>query len=37
MMNEDEATEARCDFCGEVYRFSRDELREIVTSATRSA
>jgi molecular chaperone Hsp33 len=34
MIIEDDETEARCDFCGDVYRFSRDELRDIVTAAT---
>jgi molecular chaperone Hsp33 len=34
MITQDEETEARCDFCGVVYTFSRDELREIVTDAT---
>jgi molecular chaperone Hsp33 len=34
MIVQDDETEARCDFCGEVYRFSREELREILTSAT---
>jgi molecular chaperone Hsp33 len=37
MIANDDETEARCDFCGEVYRFSRIELREIVEAATRSA
>ena len=37
MIAHDDETEARCDFCGDVYRFSRAELREIVTSATTSA
>jgi redox-regulated HSP33 family molecular chaperone len=36
MIAQDEETEARCDFCGEIYRFSRAELRDIVTSATTS-
>jgi molecular chaperone Hsp33 len=36
MIAEDDETEARCDFCSEVYRFSRAELRDIVTSATTS-
>ena len=37
MIAEDDETEARCDFCGDVYRFSRAELRDIVASATTSA
>jgi len=34
MIAQDEETEARCDFCGDAYTFSRDELHEIVTEAT---
>jgi len=34
MIEDDDTTEARCDFCGEVYRFSRPELREILISGT---
>ncbi len=37
MAREDETTEARCDYCGSVYLFSRDELREIVSAASTSA
>jgi molecular chaperone Hsp33 len=37
MIAQDDVTEARCDFCGDVYRFTRDELGEILRSATKSA
>ena len=37
MAREDEVTEARCDFCGTVYRFGREEIREIMETATKSA
>lgn len=35
LADEEEQTELTCQFCDKVYRFAREELREILASATR--